>query len=194
MRPRTTFAVTLAAASLASLAATGAGPIKIGAVLPFSGGVELYGRQAKLGLELAAKDINAGGGILGRPVELLYEDDKTDPAAAVDATRKLIGGGDVKLIAAVSLWAGLEHFVWFMLVTSLAGGALSLISLWSRRFGGVIGARLAALGLATPGGPGAVLSDAPRPAPAASAHPVTLPYGVAIAVGGIAVAIQSLKL
>jgi branched-chain amino acid transport system substrate-binding protein/urea transport system substrate-binding protein len=90
MRPRTTFAVTLAAASLASLAATGAQPIKIGAVLPFSGGVELYGRQAKLGLELAAKDINAGGGILGRPVELLYEDDKTDPAAAVDATRKLI--------------------------------------------------------------------------------------------------------
>src|SRR5713101_6240601 len=65
-------------------------PIKIGAVLPFSGGVELYGRQAKLGLDLAAKEINAGGGILGRPVELVYEDDKTDPAVAVDATRKLI--------------------------------------------------------------------------------------------------------
>jgi branched-chain amino acid transport system substrate-binding protein/urea transport system substrate-binding protein len=65
-------------------------PIKIGAVLPFSGGVELYGGQAKLGIDLAVKDINAGGGILGRPVEVLYEDDKTDPAAAVDATRKLI--------------------------------------------------------------------------------------------------------
>ena len=105
--------------------------------------------------------------------------------------RKLIGGGDVKLIAAVSLWAGLEHFVWFMLVTSLAGGALSLTSLWYRRWRGVIGARLAGLGLASPGGPGAVLSE---PAPAASPHPATLPYGVAIAVGGIAVAIQSLKL
>ena len=70
--------------------ATSAESIKIGAVLPFSGGVELYGRQAKLGLDLAAKEINAGGGILGRPVELLYEDDKTDPAVAVDATRKLI--------------------------------------------------------------------------------------------------------
>ena len=65
-------------------------PIKIGAVLPFSGGVELYGRQAKLGLDLAAKEINAGGGILGRLVEVIYEDDKTDPAAAVDATHKLI--------------------------------------------------------------------------------------------------------
>jgi urea transport system substrate-binding protein len=70
--------------------AKSAEPIKIGAVLPFSGGVELYGRQAKLGLDLAVKDINAGGGILGRPVEVIYEDDKTDPAAAVDATRKLI--------------------------------------------------------------------------------------------------------
>ena len=65
-------------------------PIKIGAVLPFSGGVELYGRQAKLGLDLAVKEINAGGGILGRPVEVIYEDDKTDPAVAVEATRKLI--------------------------------------------------------------------------------------------------------
>jgi urea transport system substrate-binding protein len=64
--------------------------IKVGAVLPFSGGVELYGRQAKLGLDLAAKDINARGGILGRPVELIYEDDRTDPAAAVAATRKLV--------------------------------------------------------------------------------------------------------
>jgi len=70
--------------------ANSAEPIKIGAVLPFSGGVELYGRQAKLGLDLAAKDINAAGGILGRPIEMVYADDKTDPAVAVDATRKLI--------------------------------------------------------------------------------------------------------
>ncbi len=70
--------------------AKAAEPIKIGAVLPFSGGVELYGRQAKLGLDLAAREINAGGGVLGRPVEIIYEDDKTDPAAAVEATQKLI--------------------------------------------------------------------------------------------------------
>jgi hypothetical protein len=35
--------------------------IKIGAVLPFSGGVELYGAQAKLGLDLAAADIAGPG-------------------------------------------------------------------------------------------------------------------------------------
>ena len=70
--------------------AQGAAPIKFGAVLPFSGGVELYGRQAKLGLDLAVKEINAGGGILGRPVEVIYEDDRTRPDPAVAATRKLV--------------------------------------------------------------------------------------------------------
>jgi len=65
-------------------------PIKVGAVLPFSGNVELYGRQAKLGLDLAVKEINAAGGILGRPVEIIYEDDKTNPDVAVKVTRKLI--------------------------------------------------------------------------------------------------------
>lgn len=40
-------------------------PIRIGALLPFSGGVELYGEQAKLGIDLAAQEINSKGGILG---------------------------------------------------------------------------------------------------------------------------------
>ncbi len=70
--------------------ASAAEPIKIGAVLPFSGGVELYGQQAKLGLDLAAKEINAAGGILGRPVEIIYADDKTDPTSAVEATERLV--------------------------------------------------------------------------------------------------------
>src|SRR5947208_15575116 len=74
---------TICCASLATApCANSAEPIKIGAVLPFSGGVELYGRHAKIGLDLAAKDINAAGGILGRPVEVVYADVKTDPAVA----------------------------------------------------------------------------------------------------------------
>jgi prepilin peptidase CpaA len=108
--------------------------------------------------------------------------------------RQLIGGGDVKLIAALSLWAGPEHFVWFMLITTLTGGALSLISLWYRRRAGVIEAHLAALGLATIGGLSGTASGAPRSAATAVSDPATLPYGVAIAAGGIAVAIQLLKL
>jgi branched-chain amino acid transport system substrate-binding protein/urea transport system substrate-binding protein len=70
--------------------ADAAEPIRVGAVLPFSGGVELYGQQAKLGLDLAVKDINATGGILGRPVEVIYADDKTRPESAATAMRALI--------------------------------------------------------------------------------------------------------
>jgi len=47
--------LTCCAAIASSPGANSAEPIKIGAVLPFSGGVELYGRQAKLGLDLAAR-------------------------------------------------------------------------------------------------------------------------------------------
>ena len=107
--------------------------------------------------------------------------------------RELIGGGDVKLIAALSLWAGPEQFVWFMLVTTLTGGALSLISLWYRRWGGLIEAHLAALGLAT------AARRAPGPAGCAIRisrphRSTTLPYGVAIAAGGIAIIIELAKL
>jgi prepilin peptidase CpaA len=106
--------------------------------------------------------------------------------------RELIGGGDVKLIAALSLWAGPEQFVWFMLVTTLTGGALSLITLWYRRWGGVIGAHLATLGLAATVGQIPTLPDAQSDK--SSARPATLPYGVAIAAGGIAIIIELAKL
>jgi urea transport system substrate-binding protein len=86
-----TFALLVCCAGLiASAGADAAEPIRVGAVLPFSGGVELYGRQAKLGLDLAVKDINAAGGILGRPVEVIYADDETRPESAVTAMRALI--------------------------------------------------------------------------------------------------------
>jgi len=68
-----------------------ADPIRVGAVLPFSGGLELFGNQAKLGLDLAMQEINAAGGILGRPLEILYEDNKTDPKTSVEKARTLIG-------------------------------------------------------------------------------------------------------
>lgn len=92
----TSFIAVAALALLAGCAApeksaSNTAPIKIGAVLPFSGGVELYGQQAKAGLDLAAKEINAGGGILGRPVEVIYENDGTRPKIAAKAINKLIG-------------------------------------------------------------------------------------------------------
>ena len=86
-----------AAATLPGLATRvlAADPIKVGAVLPFSGGLELFGNQAKLGLDLAMKEINDAGGILGRPLEILYEDNKTDPKTSVEKARTLIGRDEV---------------------------------------------------------------------------------------------------
>ncbi|MCS3448884.1 MULTISPECIES: substrate-binding protein [Bradyrhizobium] len=86
-----TLALLLCGAALQSARAAEPGEaIRVGAVLPFSGGVELYGQQAKLGLDLAARDINAAGGILGRPVEVIYVDDKTRPGSAAEAMRSLV--------------------------------------------------------------------------------------------------------
>jgi branched-chain amino acid transport system substrate-binding protein/urea transport system substrate-binding protein len=76
-----------------------ADPVKIGVVQPFSGGLELFGNQAKLGLDLAAAEINAAGGIAGRQVELVYEDDKTDPKTAVERANSLVRGGGVVAIS-----------------------------------------------------------------------------------------------
>jgi prepilin peptidase CpaA len=96
-----------------------------------------------------------------------------------------IGGGDVKLIAAVSLWAGQEHIVLFMIATSLAGGVLALAALsWQRLLLGPLGLHLEALGL---------FGGRPAGGGGEPAAPATLPYGVAIAAGGILVALQLMK-
>ena len=87
------------AAALPMPAVLGAGTIKIGVVQPFSGGLELFGNQAKLGLDLAAAEINAAGGIGGSMVELIYEDDKTDPKTAVERATSLIRKDGVMAIS-----------------------------------------------------------------------------------------------
>jgi len=78
-------------AALACFAASGyaAEPIKIGVVTPLTGTYTGIGQQVKWGLELAAKEINASGGILGRKVELLYEDEEANPSVATQKAEKL---------------------------------------------------------------------------------------------------------
>jgi len=111
--------------------------------------------------------------------------------------RQLIGGGDVKLIAAITLWAGLEHFALFALVTTLTGGALALATVWLQRWNPLIQAHLAGFGVATASQhDGAPRADEPitsEPPGSAKPVPATLPYGIAIAVGGVAVVIELMK-
>jgi branched-chain amino acid transport system substrate-binding protein len=73
----------------ASLALAQSGPIKIGVVTPLSGTYTPIGEQVKMGLDLAAKEINAAGGINGRKVDLIYEDEEANPAVATQKAEKL---------------------------------------------------------------------------------------------------------
>ena len=65
-------------------------PIKIGGALSLTGFAAESGDMAMKAMELARDEINAAGGIDGRMIELVIEDDETDPTGSVNAFRKLI--------------------------------------------------------------------------------------------------------
>src|SRR4030066_2219273 len=69
--------------------AYGADPIKIGAVLRLSVGAE-HGIPSQRGVERAVDEVNKAGGINGRQVQVIFEDEKDSPAASVNAVQKLI--------------------------------------------------------------------------------------------------------
>ena len=63
---------------------------RFGAVLVLSGDGAAYGNSQREGLELARDTINAAGGILGMPVEIIFEDSRGERTEAVNAVLKLI--------------------------------------------------------------------------------------------------------
>ena len=72
--------------------------IKIGGLYPLSGPVAVYGVEAKNGVELAIEEINAAGGIDGKMVSLIAEDDEGNPEKTVNAYKKLTAKDGVKMI------------------------------------------------------------------------------------------------
>lgn len=74
-------------------------PIRIGLQAPITGSFAIEGQMAKQCVELAAELINASGGILGRPVEILVADDASNPKDSALAAQKLISQGVVAAIA-----------------------------------------------------------------------------------------------
>jgi branched-chain amino acid transport system substrate-binding protein len=77
-------------------------PIKIGVIQPLSGPVAASGNYVRMGAEIGRDWINARGGVLGRKVELLIEDNKSDPKEAATAAEKLIVRDKVPVI--VGAW------------------------------------------------------------------------------------------
>jgi branched-chain amino acid transport system substrate-binding protein/urea transport system substrate-binding protein len=72
--------------------------IKIGILQPLSGGLEALGEQGFQGATLAIDEANDKGGLLGRKIEGIRTDDKTDPKTAVEKTLELIERGHVDAI------------------------------------------------------------------------------------------------
>jgi len=71
---------------------------KIGFVNHLTGDLALYGESKRNGIELGVQKINEAGGINGKPVEVIYEDDRGEAAGAVTAARKLIDSDEVPAI------------------------------------------------------------------------------------------------
>jgi len=92
-------AVVTALAGLASGAAAQSGaPIKIGFSMAMTGGLAANGKSALLAQKIWEEDVNAKGGLLGRPVKLVYYDDQSNPSTVPGIYTKLIDIDKVDLV------------------------------------------------------------------------------------------------
>jgi len=133
-------------------------PIKIGLPTVLSGGAAQYGIQAKRACELFAKEIK-GKGILGRPVEFIYEDTGGDPATAVRKAQKLVEKDGVKfltgtVLSSEALAVSAKCPEWKVILMSTINGAGALTAKSYNRYffrvntSGPMGARAVSLYLA----------------------------------------------
>ncbi|PYM72881.1 MAG: ABC transporter substrate-binding protein [Candidatus Rokuibacteriota bacterium] len=87
--------VTIAVAAVAALAFSvfaraQDGPIMIGSSIPLTGGVATFGQHSRWGSELAIAEANAKGGVLGRKLEIDFQDNRCNPAEAVKSVTQML--------------------------------------------------------------------------------------------------------
>src|SRR5947209_11576141 len=73
-------------------------PLKIGYGIAQTGGLAPNGMSALLAQKIWEEDINAHGGLLGRPVKLVHYDDQSNPATVPAIYQKLLDGDKVDMI------------------------------------------------------------------------------------------------
>ncbi|MGY2882124.1 ABC transporter substrate-binding protein [Thermostichus sp. OS-CIW-28] len=66
------------------------GPVKIGALMSLTGDLQAFGENCLKGIKLAIDQINAAGGILGSPAQVVEADDQTSAQPAIDAAQRLV--------------------------------------------------------------------------------------------------------
>jgi branched-chain amino acid transport system substrate-binding protein len=97
-------AAALPALSLApKVARAQATPLRLGVLTPLTGAGSFDGPRMLKAMQAVANDINGAGGLLGRKIELVVEDDETNPEAAVRAAQKLVNVDKVPVI--MGTWA-----------------------------------------------------------------------------------------
>ncbi len=77
--------------------------IKIGAPIALTGPLGSVGQQMKRGCEFWAKWQNAKGGLLGRPVEMVFADTAGDPAACVRKAQEMVERDGIRILTAITL-------------------------------------------------------------------------------------------
>ena len=90
-------AAALSAPAMAQQAPSGE-PIKIGFGMGLTGGLAASGKAALLAMQIWEEEINAKGGLLGRPVKLIYYDDQSNPATVPGIFTKLLDIDKVDLV------------------------------------------------------------------------------------------------
>jgi len=71
--------------------AQGKEPVRVGTAMPLTGSQAGYGNDFIIGTSMAIKDVNAAGGIAGRPVELIALDTQAEPQLGISAVNRFIG-------------------------------------------------------------------------------------------------------
>jgi urea transport system substrate-binding protein len=93
----------LTAGSLAAPAiirsASAADPIRVGVISPLTGAWTVYGKAHSAGFQMAVDEINEKGGVLGRPLEVVIGDSKTEPRIVVEQANRLIRQERVDFLA-----------------------------------------------------------------------------------------------
>ncbi len=92
-----------ATAALPRVVRAQAGPLRLGVLTPLTGAGGNDGPRMLKAMEAVVDEVNQAGGVLGRTIELVVEDDQTNPEAAVRAARKLIEVDKVPVI--MGTWA-----------------------------------------------------------------------------------------
>lgn len=73
-------------------------PVVIGSISPLTGTNAVQGNDMKNAEQLALEEVNAAGGVLGRPLKILFEDTESRPKGGIDAAHKLVEVNKVPVV------------------------------------------------------------------------------------------------